>query len=86
MVTSTGSDTKGIIAVLTAAVAEAGGSIADLSQTIVSDFFTLIMLVDVSDLEIPFAEFKSLMKSTAERLGVHLAVMHEDVMQSLQRV
>lgn len=86
LITSSGRNGKGIVAGIAGVVAEAGGDIQDLSQTIVSDYFTMIMIVDISALSMPFSQLKEALKSTGERLGLHVTVMHEDVMRALQRV
>lgn len=86
VVTTTGANTKGVVARMAAEVADAGGDIDDISQTIVSNFFTMIMVVDISDLTVSFAEFKQRILSAAGELGIHAVVLHEEVMRSLQRV
>ena len=47
--TTTGRNCKGVVASIASRVAEAGGDIQDISQTIVSGFFTMIMVVDIND-------------------------------------
>jgi len=86
VVTTTGKNARGVVARISARVAEAGGDIQDISQTIVSDYFTMIMVVDISQLTLPFSGFKQNLLAAAEELGIHAVVMHEDVMRSLQRV
>lgn len=86
VVTATGRNRRGIIAAIAAAVTAAGGDIADISQTIVSDFFTMIMVVDIGELEVPFPQFKQRVTEAAAELAIRAVVMHEDVMRSLQRV
>lgn len=86
IVTSSGRNTHGVVAGISTCISEANGDIQDMSQTIVSDFFTLIMVVDLTELAISFAELKARLKAVAERLGIHVTVMHEDVMRALQRV
>ncbi len=86
VVTATGPNRRGVIATLTARIAEVGGDIQDVSQTIVADFFTLIFIVDLQHLEVTFAGLKERTQTAAEELGIHVVVMHEDVMRALQRV
>ena len=86
VVTTTGRNARGVVATMAKEIAEAGGDIQDISQTIVSDYFTMIMVVDISGLVVPFSGFKERLLAAAEKLGVHGVVMHEDVMRSLQRV
>ena len=86
VITATGANQRGVIAQLSAVIAELRGDIQDLSQTIVSDFFTLIVVVDINDLAVPLAELKQRIGAVADKLGIHAVVMHESVMHALQRV
>jgi ACT domain-containing protein len=86
VVTTTGRNARGVVATMARQVAEAGGDIQDISQTIISEYFTMIMVVDIEQLTVPFIEFKERVVSAASDLGIHAVVMHEDVMRSLQRV
>jgi len=86
VITTTGRNARGVVARISAQVAEGGGDIQDISQTIVSDYFTMIMVVDISGLVVPFSGFKERLLATAEQMGIHAVVIHEDVMRSLQRV
>jgi ACT domain-containing protein len=86
VVTTTGKNAKGIVAKIAQAIAEAGGDIVDISQTLVSDFFTMIIVVDTSGLEVPFAELKARLQRAVGALGAECLVMHEDVVNALQRV
>jgi ACT domain-containing protein len=86
VVTTTGKNAKGIVAKIAQAIAEAGGDIVDISQTLVSDYFTMIIVVDTSGLEVPFAELKARLQRAVGALGAECLVMHEDVVNALQRV
>lgn len=86
VVTTTGTNRKGLLAGISAQIAECGGDILDVSQTITSGFFTMIMVVDVGDLQATFAQFKERLVSRSRDLGIHAVVVHEEVLQSMQRV
>jgi ACT domain-containing protein len=86
VITTTGKNRKGIVARLTAKIAEFSGDILDLSQTLVGDYFTMILVVDTGTLDTSFAEFKAAIEAAAQELGIHAMVMHEDIVTSLQRV
>mgnify|MGYP003435684134 CR=1 FL=1 len=49
VVTVTGKDTKGIIAKVSAFLSEKGANIEDISQTIMGEYFAMIMIVDLSE-------------------------------------
>jgi ACT domain-containing protein len=86
VVTTTGKNQRGIVAKIAQAIADAGGDIVDISQTLISDYFTMIIIVDTSALAVSFAEFKSRLERTVAALGAECLVMHEGVVNALQRV
>jgi ACT domain-containing protein len=86
VVTTTGKNARGIVAKIAQAIADAGGDILDISQTLVSDYFTMIIIVDTSSLAVPFAEFKADLTRAVAALGAECLVMHDDVVSALQRI
>jgi ACT domain-containing protein len=86
VVTTTGKNQRGIVARIAQAIADAGGDIVDISQTLVSDYFTMIIIVDTAELSVSFAEFKAKLERTVATAGAECLVMHEDVVNALQRV
>jgi len=86
VVTTTGKNRRGIVANIAQAIATAGGDIVDIAQTLAGDFFTMIIVVDTTALAVPFADFKTKLVAAVEALGAHCLVMHEDVVNALQRV
>ena len=84
--TTTGKNTRGIVARVTARIADLGGDILDISQTLVGDFFTMIIVVDLGSLAVPFADFQEQVVSSVREMGCQAMMMHEDVMASLHRV
>jgi ACT domain-containing protein len=86
VLTTTGRNQKGIVARVTARIADLGGDILDISQTLVGDFFTMIVVIDAATLDVPFAEFKAAMESEVQQMGLQAMMMHEDVVNSLHRV
>ena len=86
VVTTTGKNQRGIVAKIAQAIADAGGDIVDISQTLVSDYFTMIIIVDTGAVSVPFAEFKARLERTLTGAGAECLVMHEDVVNALQRI
>ena len=86
VVTTTGKNQRGIVARIAQAIADTGGDIVDISQTLVSDYFTMIIIVDTAALSVSFAEFKTKLERTVATAGAECLVMHEDVVNALQRV
>jgi ACT domain-containing protein len=86
VVTTTGKNQRGIVAKIAQAIADAGGDILDISQTLVADYFSMIIIVDMTGLAVPFAEFKARLTRAVQSLGAECLVMHEEVVAALQRV
>jgi ACT domain-containing protein len=86
VLTTTGRNQKGIVARVTAKIAELGGDILDISQTLVGDYFTMIIVVDTASLDVPFADFKGGLEAEVHAMGLSCMMMHEDVVSSLHRI
>ena len=80
-----GKDKKGIIAKVSSLLYEEDVNIEDISQTIMQEYFTMIMLIDLKE----SADFKALNKKLAElgdSIGVSITLQHEDVFNVMHRV
>ena len=80
-----GKDQVGIIAKVTTLLAERNINILDISQTILQDFFTMMMLVDITNLE----DLESLQQQLAElgkSLGLTINIQREEIFQAMHRV
>jgi ACT domain-containing protein len=86
VLTTTGRNQKGIVARVTAKIAELGGDILDISQTLVGDYFTMIIVVDTASLGVPFASFKEALEAEVRAMDLSCMMMHEDVVSSLHRI
>ena len=62
VVTVTGKDQKGIIAKVSSFLADKGVNIEDISQTVLGEYFAMIMLVDLSECTVPFDELVQYLK------------------------
>ena len=86
IVTVIGEDKVGIIASVSALLAEANANIVDISQTTLREFFTMIMLVDMEKASVPFDELKRRLNAKAELMGLRIEAQHEDVFKFMHRV
>lgn len=86
IVTVLGKDRVGIIAGVTNIVAEANANIADISQTIMQDFFTMIMVVDITDCKVSFNQLKENLEQKGEELGLKITAQHEQVFDFMHRL
>ncbi|MFO0621518.1 MAG: ACT domain-containing protein [Polyangia bacterium] len=86
VITATGRNQKGVVAKLTAILAELGGDILDISQTLVGDYFTMLVIVDIAEMQVDFAQLKTALQQASASMGFHVMLMHEDLVRSLHRV
>ena len=81
-----GRDSVGIIAKVSAGCAESGANILDISQTVLNEYFTMIMIVDIKALTVPFNDFVDRMSALGRREGLEIHAMHEDIFNSMHRI
>jgi len=86
IVTVLGKDRVGIVAGVSRVLAENKVNIEDISQTIMQDFFTMIMLVTVNEDEISIAELQGKLDEVSEELGLKITVQHEDIFRYMHRI
>ena len=86
VVTVTGKDKIGIIAAASAECSKYGANIIDISQTVMNEYFAMIMLVDIEVLNLSFADFAEAMRASGEELGVDIRAMHEDIFNTMHRI
>lgn len=86
IITVVGKDGKGIIASVSARCAEVGANIVEISQTVLKDYFAMIMLIDISELNMPFTDFVDDMKKLGESRDLDIRAMHEDIFNSMHKI
>lgn len=80
-----GKDQVGIIAKVTTILAEEQVNILDISQTILQDFFTMMMLVDVTKYE-NLESLQQKLETLGGSLGLTINVQLEEIFQAMHRV
>lgn len=86
VITVTGKDSVGIIAKVSNYCAENGANIVDISQSVLSDYFAMIMLVDIDKLTISFAGFVDALTDIGTKSGLVIHTMHEDIFNSMHTI
>lgn len=86
IVTVIGKDKSGIIAHVSGVLADKKVNIEDISQTIVQGNFTMLMLCDLSNSDLPLKELGALLKEEGEKIGVSIHVQHEDVFNAMHKI
>ncbi len=86
IVTVIGKDTVGIIAAVCALLSEHQVNVLDISQTVLQEYFTMIMLVDAKDSDLPFADLAELLKKEGEAKGLSIRMQREDIFNAMHRI
>ena len=86
VVTVTGKDKKGIIAKVSGFLAEHGVNIEDISQTIMGEYFAMIMVVDMSQASTGLAELSKQCAEMGKQIGMAIYLQHEDIFNAMHNV
>ena len=86
VVTVTGKDNKGIIAKVSGFLAEMRVNIEDISQTILQDFFAMIMLVDLSESTQSISELSKQCAELGKQIGMSIYIQHEDIFNAMHSI
>lgn len=81
-----GPDRVGIIAAVSAVLAENGINILDISQTIMQEFFVMILVADMNNASVDLIALKDLLARTGEELKMRIDAQHEDVFNYMHRI
>lgn len=86
IITVVGKDTVGIIAQVCTYLAENKVNILDISQTIVQEYFTMMMIVDMTKLEKPFEEVVTELTNVGAEIGVQIKCQREEIFDKMHRI
>ena len=81
-----GKDTVGILAKVSAVCEKDGVNILDVTQTILQDLFTMIMLVDLKGATAPFDKFKEELTALGEQQNLSIHTRHQDIFNSMHKI
>ena len=86
IITVIGKDTVGIIAKVCTYLADNQVNILDISQTIVQDYFNMMMIVDRNKTTKRFEQMASELEALGEEICVKIKMQHEDIFNSMHRI
>jgi ACT domain-containing protein len=86
IITAFGKNKPGILAGLTGVLAGCNCDILDLSQKILQDFFTIMLLVDISSGNTDFETIKNDIVKQGEELDLKVIVQHEEIFNTMHRI
>ena len=86
VITVTGKDTVGIIAEVSSVCAKHTANILDITQSVLSEYFAMIMLVEIDKLKVSFADFAGELAALGSSKGLDIHAMHEDIFNTMHHV
>lgn len=86
VLTVVGKDKTGIIAKVSALLAGHGVNVLDISQTILQEYFAMIMLVDLSKASVPLADLADECANLGKEIGMSIHVQHEDIFNAMHGI
>ena len=86
VITVVGKDTVGIIAKVCTYLADNNVNILDISQTIVQDYFNMMMIVDANKSEKKFGELADELEALGKEIGVQVKMQSEDIFNIMHRI
>ena len=86
VITVTGKDSVGIIATVSACCAEHGANITEITQNVLSEYFAMIMIVEIDKLSVPFADFAADLSAMGKEKGLDIRAMHEDIFNTMHHI
>ena len=86
VITVTGKDTVGIIADVSALCAKHDANILDITQSVLGEYFAMIMLTDIQKLNIDFSRFVDLLAELGKKKNLVIHAMHEDIFNTMHHI
>ena len=79
-------DAKGITAYVTALLAEREINILDISQTLMQEYFAMIMLVDLADCPLSFDQLSQELKDKGAERALDIHIQRQDIFEAMHRI
>ncbi len=84
VITVIGKDMVGILAKVATTCAEANTNVIEVTQTVLQEYFAMIMLIDITEMNVDIAELTTRLEENVKDMKIH--VMHEDIFNSMHRI
>lgn len=86
VITVVGKDRTGIIAKISDTLYQNNINIVDITQKVMEDMFSMVMLVNIDNSVVDFTKLADLLDSDGEALGMKIHTMHEDIFNAMHRI
>lgn len=84
VITVIGKDMVGILAKVSGTCADVNANVVEVTQSILEDYFAMIMLIDIQKMTCDLEELKQALSQNVPSMQIH--VMHEDIFNSMHRI
>lgn len=84
VITVIGRDMVGILAKVSTTCAEANANVIEVTQSVLQEFFAMVMLIDIEKMNCDLGELQDQLKNNVPGMEIH--VMHEDIFNSMHRI
>ena len=86
IVTVIGKDRVGITAAVCSLLAQHSINILDISQTVLQEYFTMVMLVDTSACTVSIGEMRDILEKDGEAQNLSIRIQREDIFDAMHRI
>ena len=86
VISVTGKDNVGIIAAVSTMCAEKGANIIDITQSVLQEYFAMIMRAEIDKLNVPFSQFVDDLTALGKAKGLEIHTMHEDIFNTMHHI
>jgi ACT domain-containing protein len=86
IVSVVGKNTVGILATVSNECAKYNANIVDVSQTIINEYFTMFMIVNIEKLSVSFIEFVDILTELGKEKNLEIHAMHEDIFNLMHKI
>lgn len=84
VITVIGEDKVGILAKVSTTCAEANANVIEVTQSVLQEYFTMVMLIDIAKMQIDIKTLQDNLEKNVDDMVIH--VMHEDIFNSMHRI
>ena len=86
IITVVGKDRVGIIAAICVKLAEYNVNVLDISQTILQSSFTMVMAVDISQINVPFAQVAEGLSALGKEMELSIHIQREEIFDAMHTI
>ena len=86
VISVTGRDAIGIIHKVSEQCSKYSANIVDISQSVLKDFFAMVMVVEIDTLSVPFGDFVDVLTALGKKNALEIHTMHEDIFNAMHKI